>query len=380
MSRWVFAASALAVASITAAGGDPQPAWELAATGGDKSATPDWVAFSPDGKALVVVVVREGGTNPPEYAYQIKVYDARTQKERFAADLGTGKTRHPGDELASFPTDDTVLTGGRELVTRNLETGNQTGQRPIGGLCDHVVWAVPDLKETFLLRRDPGRHALPVELLHRGMQHRYDEFSGRRYAGNETTRQVAVRASGDGLRAEAVAMNPGRTRLAVGFRDESGTTRRHVLALYQVRTVEDFDLEAVTEVDVPHPGPVVVAAFARNGQTLATGGEDGSVCLWDVEQAGAQWRPRATISGMSGHRVAALAFSHDWRYLAAATWDRAKPNLLLIDADEGRLVRAVRTERILTAVAWSPDGRTLVTAGASGTLKGWDAESLLKGE
>lgn len=379
MSRRVLAACLFALLPGAVRAADPQPLWELAATGGDKAAAPDWVAFAPDGKALVVVVVREAAA-AHEFSYQLKVYDARTRKERFVADLGTGKTRHLGDELATFPTDDTVLTGGRDLVTRNLENGSQTNTRGIGGVGDHVVWAVPDLKETFLLRREPDRFGLPVELLHRGQSMRIDEWSGRRYGGNDLLRQTPVRPAKEGLRAEAVAMNPGRTRLAVGYRDESSGGRQHTLALYRANTVDDLDLEPLVEVAAPHPGPVAVLAFARNGQTLASGGEDGSVCLWDVERAGPQWQPRATISGMSGHRVSALAFSDDWRYLAVATWDKAKPNLLLIDADEGRLIRTVRLERELTALAWAPDGRTLVTAGASGRLRAWDAEALLKGE
>ena len=96
-----------------------------------------------------------------------------------------------------------------------------------------------------------------------------------------------------------------------------------------------------------------------------------------IEPAG---RSRAaTVTGLASHRVYALAFSNDWRYLAAVTWDKAKPNLLLIDVDTARSVRSLRLERQLTGVVWHPEGHTLLTAGASGKIQAWDVAALLKG-
>jgi len=73
-----------------------------------------------------------------------------------------------------------------------------------------------------------------------------------------------------------------------------------------------------------------------------------------------------------------MAFSPDWRVLAAITWDAKKPNLYLIDADTGSLLRSRKVDRALTSVAWSLDGRTLLTGGHSGKFCGWDVEMLLK--
>ena len=60
--------------------------------------------------------------------------------------------------------------------------------------------------------------------------------------------------------------------------------------------------------------------------------------MWDLSE-GELSKPRTALAGVAAHRVYALAFSNDWRYLAAATWDRTKPNLFLIDVDTGRIVR-----------------------------------------
>ena len=153
---------------------------------------------------------------------------------------------------------------------------------------------------------------------------------------------------------------------------------RHLLTLYHIKTMENLELELTGEATNPHPGPVTAVTFARNGRMLASGGEDGSIAIWDVSDH-LLVKPRATVTGLASHRVYALAFSNDWRYLAAVTWDKAKPNLLLIDVDTARSVRSLRLERQLTGVVWHPEGHTLLTAGASGKIQAWDVAALLKG-
>src|SRR5581483_847313 len=237
------------------------------------------------------------------------------------------------------------------------------------------------IRESFHLRRDPDRYGQPLELLHHSTTSQFEEFRGRRPI-QDMMRQTQIEPPRPGLRAECVALNPARTRVVVSFRDDAAAVgkARHAFVLYRITTVDDFRLDPVTQIDNPHPGPVTAVAFTPNGRTLATGGDDGSVSLWDISQLHSDSKPTATVEGASGYRVFALAFRPDWRVLAAITWDKTKPNLLLIDVDAGKLVRAVRLERELTAVAWGPDGHTLLTGGASGKIQAWDADALLKGQ
>ena len=379
MSRWALAACLSVVMSVQARAAGPKPLWEIDVSAGDRATSPDWLEFSPDGTAVVAVVAR-GITPTGQCAYTLKVWDSATRKERFTADLGTARGPSAGEPLVAFPTPDSILTGGPMLVTRDLKDGREQGQRFGGAGIEHGVWAVPDLRETFQLRRDPSRHGEPIELRLHGNQQQVNEFSRRPIRGDTGNRAALIEPVRDGLRAEGVALNPGRTRAAVAFRDETVGRGRHALVLYRIVTVEEFRLDWVAIADDPHPGAVTAVTFAPNGKTVATGGEDGSVCLWDADRAGAGWKPTATISGVADFRVYALAFRPDWKILAAATWDKTKPNLLLIDADEGKLVRAVRLERGLTALAFSQDGRTLLTGGISGKIQAWDAETLLRGD
>jgi WD40 repeat protein len=147
---------------------------------------------------------------------------------------------------------------------------------------------------------------------------------------------------------------------------------------YRINTIDEFTLEVVAEATTPHAGSVSALTFAPNGKTLATGSEDGTVCLWDVSETQSRaWMPRATIR-TGDHRVVSVSFSGDWRMLAAATWDGKKPNLYLIDADTGALLRSVKLDRELTTLAWSQDGTTLLTGGHAGKLSAWDVAALLK--
>jgi WD40 repeat protein len=369
---------ALSIAGIVRAA-DPKPLWEIDVSGGNRATGPGWISYSPDGQAVAAVVVREVGGDPKTYRYQLRVWSSSDRKERFTADLGSANTSHLDDDLASFPTDDSILTGGLDLAVRNLENGQITTTQQNSGMAGLSVWSVPDLKESFYLRRDPFRAA---ELFYQSTGNPRDEFlafRGRGRFNNQTTEQTTIQPQRPGLQTENIAMNFGRTHLVTSFRDVELTSKpRHSLVMYEIKTVEEFGLIAVAEAENPHPGPVSAMAYARNGKTLATGSEDGSISLWDTDYVGTSWKPRVTLTGLSNHRVYAISFSRDWSTIAAVTWDKTKPNLLLLDGDTGKLLKAVRMERELISVAFSPDCRTLLTGTAVGKLQAWDVATFLK--
>jgi WD40 repeat protein len=124
-----------------------------------------------------------------------------------------------------------------------------------------------------------------------------------------------------------------------------------------------------------HDGPVTSLAFARDGKTLATasaGAEErnaprvGVVKLWDV----ATGRQRSAFQDPAGG-FTSLAFSPDGKTLATAGTD-GTVKLWDVATGKERAVLRGHTGWAL-AVAFSPDGLTLASGGSDKTVKLWDA-------
>jgi WD40 repeat protein len=81
--------------------------------------------------------------------------------------------------------------------------------------------------------------------------------------------------------------------------------------------VRFWDLESGKETTWPgHTGPVHGLAFSPTQPLMATGGEDGTVRLWNL--TGAAPRTRVIGPGPFGGAVRSVAFTPDGRYLATA--------------------------------------------------------------
>jgi WD40 repeat protein len=102
-------------------------------------------------------------------------------------------------------------------------------------------------------------------------------------------------------------------------------------------------------------GPVEDAAFAPDGKSVATAGRDGA-SIWPVP-SGHRIRLLESPRGVSRVR-----FSPDGSLIAAAGYDGAAR---IWDASSGKRLKVLAASKLaLTDVAFSPDGRLLLTTGA----------------
>jgi hypothetical protein len=108
-----------------------------------------------------------------------------------------------------------------------------------------------------------------------------------------------------------------------------------------------------------HGHGVLALAFSPDGQTLATGGSDGVVRLWNVANPAT---PNATLRGHSS-AVVSTAFSPAGHLLATGD-ERGQIRLWnLDDLKSGSiLLHPTDTSNKVTALAFGPDGRRLASA------------------
>jgi WD40 repeat protein len=156
----------------------------------------------------------------------------------------------------------------------------------------------------------------------------------------------------------AIGFSPDGKTLATASSDES------------VRLWTITGTEVVERSRLEHGRGVTTLAFSPSGRTLATGCGDGTIMLWPMP-AGERPKPRITHKGPGGP-VTSLCFNRAGDVLAATQGDKS---VRFWSVRAAALVSRGKLDGhggVVTAAAYSPDMRLMVSGANDWTVRTWD--------
>jgi serine/threonine protein kinase len=217
--------------------------------------------------------------------------------------------------------------------------------------------------------------------LHEDAEHRFkaaSQLSAALTNGSKTRRPVGVGAA---LRVAGICVVPVAI-MAVIFAHRND--RMHHDKVYEIAfspdgrtlasgsqdtTIKLWDVQSQHKKSIltGHEGAICCVTFSADGYWLASGSDDATVRIWSVETG----RPSKTLSDPDKKTLAHVALNGDASRLASTTGD----TINIWDVRSGRVMHVVKHADKVVAVAFSPDGALLASGSLDRTVKIWDVET-----
>ena len=309
--------------------------------------------FSPDGTLIASSILE--GTDEDYIRIRLVLWDVETGKQ-IASMLGHTEFI----SSLSFSSDGTTLASSSEGVVKLWDIAEAKLAHPshlvkISGEAQHGWLGVPLPKPLIVEVRDQYGNPFP------GAQVKFTVTGGGgKLNGQSKVKRVTTDANGKA----AISLTLGHATVnsveaslhGTGFVVNPWVRFNILVSTYDVTTLEG------------HSQDVTSVTFSPDGTLLATGSDDDTVKLWDMET-------KTNILTLEGHRgdVTSVSFSPDGKLLASGSDD---DTVRLWDVDTNENIAILEGHRWnVTSVSFSPDGKLLASGSDDDTVRLWDVDT-----